>query len=80
MRTEKAGFLGKPFKNCMFWYGIEILWVSSGFSILVHSHIFLIRFKGEFCLINLPQWVSPKTMFPASNMRSGQYSLATSIS
>ena len=32
MRTEKAGFLGKPFKNCIFWYGIEIPLVFIEFS------------------------------------------------
>jgi len=32
MRTEKAGFLGKPFKNCIFLYGIEIPLVFIEFS------------------------------------------------
>ena len=32
MRTEKAGFLGKPLKNCIFLYGIEIPLVFIEFS------------------------------------------------
>ena len=32
MRTEKAGFLGKPFKNFIFLYGIEIPLVFIEFS------------------------------------------------
>ena len=59
MRTEKAGFLGKPFKNCIFLYGIEIPMVFikfsnlSEFSYMSHSIFRECIFSHKFLIVGV---------------------------
>ena len=59
MRTEKTGLLGKPFKNCIFLYGIEIPLVFiefsnfSEFSYISHSILRGSFFSHTFLIVGV---------------------------